>query len=189
VIGGSPTSATADVDLSKAVTVSGPGTAERVTLSLSAAGIPLGTAEGAARPSNGGFSAELTFPAITRWIVGGAVTATVSGAGEPKVFTLRAGQYPLASALGAGSLILALFALAYLESGLRTIRNGFRWGAGPVAAPVLGLLFGTSSWLCVSVLRSHEPLIGYGVPCAALGAIAATCILIATRKRRTRPAS
>jgi hypothetical protein len=39
------------------------------------------------------------------------------------------------------------------------------------------------------VLRSHEPLIGYGVPCAALGAIAATCILIATRKRRTRPAS
>ncbi|HKN51054.1 MAG TPA: serine/threonine-protein kinase, partial [Amycolatopsis sp.] len=63
VLDGTP-AASAEVDLSKVVSVSGPGTAGHVKLELSAAGIPLGSAEADAKPVNGGFAAQLTFPAI-----------------------------------------------------------------------------------------------------------------------------
>lgn len=173
-----------EVDLSKTFTVTGAGTPRQLSLDLSAAGIPLGSATATTKANgNGGFRADLTFPGLTRWIVGGAVTATVSADGEPQAFTLLTRQHPLASALGAGSLILALFALAYLESGLRTIRNGHRWRGALVTGPVLGLLFGATVWLCVSVLRVHEPSPAFGAGCAIAGAVAAGLVVVAARNR------
>jgi serine/threonine-protein kinase len=173
-----------DVDLSKTFTLTGTGSPQQVTMDLAAAGLPLGSATAPVRPDGTGFRADLEFPALTRWIVGGAVTATVRAEGQPQTFTLLTQQHPLASAMGAGSLILALFALAYLESGLRTIRNGYRWRGALVAGPILGILFGAAVWLCVSVLRIHEPSPLFGAGCAVAGAVAAGCVVAATRRRR-----
>ncbi|WP_410588035.1 serine/threonine-protein kinase [Amycolatopsis sp. lyj-23] len=183
VLGGAAVSAPVEVDLSKPVVLSGPGNPGRVELRLSAAGIPLGSAAAEAKPGANGFTAELTLPGIARWIVGGAVTAEVRTGSSTQSFTLLTSQHPLASAMGAGSLILALFALAYLESGLRTIRNGHRWRGAAVGGPVLGLLFGAAVWLCSSVLRVHEPSPGFGAGCAVAGAVAAGLVVAAARRR------
>ncbi|SFW69349.1 serine/threonine-protein kinase [Amycolatopsis australiensis] len=182
-LGGLPLSAPVEVDLSKPLTFTGAGNPGRVALALSAAGIPLGSAEADAKPDGNGFTAQLTLPAIARWIVGGAVTATVRTGPVTQTFTLLTSQNPLASAMGAGSLILALFALAYLESGLRTIRNGHRWRGASAGAPLLGLLFGAAVWLCLSVLRVHEPSPGFGAGCAVAGAVAAGLVVAASRRR------
>jgi serine/threonine-protein kinase len=182
-LGGAPVSAPVEVDLSKPLTLTGPGNPGPVAVDLAAAGIPLGSAEAQAKPDGNGFTAQLTLPGIARWIVGGAVTATVRTGSVTQTFTLRTSQHPLASAMGAGSLILALFALAYLESGLRTIRNGHRWPGAVVGAPVLGVLFGAAAWLCVSVLRVHEPSPGFGAGCAVAGAVAAGLVAAAARRR------
>jgi serine/threonine-protein kinase len=183
VLGGGSAAAPVEVDLSKPVVVTGPGNPGRVALDLSAAGIPLGSASADAKPDGNGFTAELTLPGVARWIVGGAVTAEVRTGSSTQTFTLLTSQHPLASAMGAGSLILALFALAYLESGLRTIRNGHRWRGAAVGGPVLGLLFGATVWLCVSVLRVHEPSPGLGAGCAVAGAVAAGLVVAAARRR------
>jgi serine/threonine-protein kinase len=185
VLGGTPVSAVPEVDFSKPLTLAGQGNPGHVTLDLSAAGIPLGSAEADTKPEGNGFTAQLSMPGITRWIVGGAVTATVPETGT-QTFTVLTRQHPLASAMGAGSLILALFALAYLESGLRTIRNGYRWRGAPIAGPVLGLLFGAAAWLCVSALRAHEPSPGFGAGCAVAGGLAAGFVVLATRRKVRR---
>jgi serine/threonine-protein kinase len=51
-----------------------------------------------------------------------------------------------------------------------------------VAAGLLGLLFGASLWLLVSVSTEHEPAIGAAVSCAALGAVAAASAAHAMRR-------
>ena len=183
-LGGAPASPAVEADLSKPLALAGPGTPGRVSLELSAAGIPLGSAEADAKPDGNGFTAQLVLPGIARWIVGGAVTASVRTGTGTQTFTLLTRQHPLASAMGAGSLILALFALAYLESGLRTIRNGYRWRGALVAGPVLGVLFGAAVWLCLSVLRVHEPSPAFGAGCAVAGALAAGCVVAASLRRR-----
>ncbi|MEU0797158.1 serine/threonine-protein kinase [Amycolatopsis sp. NPDC005961] len=182
-LGAQPVTVPVEVDLSKPLTLTGTGNPGRVALTLSAAGIPLGSAETEAKAAGNGFTAQLTLPAIARWVVGGAVTATVQTGPVTQTFTLLTSQHPLASAMGAGSLILALFALAYLESGLRTIRNGHRWRGASVGGPVLGLLFGAVAWLCISVLRVHEPAPGFGAGCAVAGAVAAGLVVAAARRR------
>ncbi|WP_033263294.1 serine/threonine-protein kinase [Amycolatopsis vancoresmycina] len=182
-LGGASVVAPVEVDLSKPLTLTGPGNPGRVALDLSAAGIPLGSASAEAKADGNGFTAQLTLPGIARWIVGGAVTASVRTGASTQTFTLLTSQHPLASAMGAGSLILALFALAYLESGLRTIRNGHRWRGAAVGGPVLGVLFGAAVWLCVSVLRVHEPSPGFGAGCAVAGAVAAGLVVAAARRR------
>jgi serine/threonine-protein kinase len=186
VVGGAPVSAPVEVDLSKPLTVTGPGNPGRVALGLAAAGIPLGSAETTAKAAGNGFTAQLELPGLARWIVGGAVTATVQTGNLTQTFTLLTSQHPLASAMGAGSLILALFALAYLESVLRNIRNGHRGRGALVAGPVLGVLFGAAVWLCVSVLRVHEPAAGFGAGCAVAGAVAAGFVVAAARRRNVR---
>ncbi len=183
LLGNTKVTAAVEVDLSKPLVLAGAGNPGRVAISLSAAGIPLGSAETVAKPDGNGFTAELTLPALARWVVGGAVTATVQTGPVTQTFTLLTSQHPLASAMGAGSLILALFALAYLESGLRTIRNGHRWRGAAVGGPVLGLLFGAVAWLCVCVLRVHEPAPGFGAGCAVAGAVAAGLVVAAARRR------
>jgi len=182
-VGGAPVSAPVEVDLSKPLTVTGPGNPGRVALDLSAAGIPLGSAETTSKAAGNGFTAQLELPGLARWIVGGAVTATIQTGTVTQTFTLLASQHPLASAMGAGSLILALFTLAYLESVLRNIRNGHRGRGALAAGPVLGILFGVALWLCLSVLRVHEPSPGFGAGCAVAGAVAAGFVVVAARRR------
>ena len=48
---------------------------------------------------------------------------------------------------------------------------------------MLGLLFGAVAWLCVAVLRVHEPAPGFGAGCAVAGAVAAGLVVAAARRR------
>ncbi|SDZ45620.1 serine/threonine protein kinase [Amycolatopsis xylanica] len=177
----------ASADLSKPFDIYGSGSPEEIKLELSAAGIPLGSTTAAAVPdAPGTFKAKTEMPAITRWIVGGTVTATLSAKEiVTQTFTFRTTQHPLASALGAGSLILGLFALAYLESGLRTVRNGHRWRGSSVGGPILGFLFGAAVWMVVSTMIGHEPAVMFGVGCGVAGAVGAILLVLATRKRHS----
>jgi serine/threonine-protein kinase len=161
----------ASVDLSTPVPIVG-GPA---TMSLSLAGIPIATASG---------HDSVAFPALTRWLVGGAVTGELTSAAGTQWFPAVAQQFPLASAMGAGSLLAGLFSLAYLESLLRTIRRG-RGGPGAfVGAVPLGALLGAAVWLLAAVLAQHEPALPYGIGCAAAGVLAAVTTVWATSVRK-----
>jgi eukaryotic-like serine/threonine-protein kinase len=160
----------ANVDLSLPVPITG----GEATMSLWLAGFPVASASG---------KDSVAFPALTRWLVGGAVTGRLQSATGTQEFPAIPQQFPLASAMGAGSLLACLFALAYLESTLRTVRRG-RTGAGKyVAAAPLGALFGLGGWLLVAVLAAHEPALPFGIGCAAAGVLAATATVWATSVR------
>jgi serine/threonine-protein kinase len=194
LVNGSPLAAGVVADLSRPITVTGPATGPvQVSLSLSAAGVPLGSSPAAtARPdSNGHFVTTVQLSSVARWIVGGAVTGelTLSRPGQPATvaqFTLDTKQAPIASAMGAGGLLLTLFAAAYIESTLRALRRGHRLRGAPVTAAVQGALFGASLWLLISVLIRHEPAGSFGVGCAVAGAIAGIGIVLGTQRQVTR---
>ncbi|WP_086818914.1 serine/threonine-protein kinase [Allokutzneria sp. NRRL B-24872] len=189
-INGAPVAEAVTVDLSKPIAVTGVGPITGpVQIALSGATVPLATAASAAvTPNrNGAFATEVHMPALARWIVGGAVTAEVRWArpGQPdavRQFTLLTQQYPLASAMGAGSLLLGLFALAYLESTMRTVRRGYRRPSARYTAIPLGALFGLAVWTFISVMSQHEPALPYGLACALAGALAAPCLVLATER-------
>ncbi|UJW33877.1 serine/threonine protein kinase [Saccharothrix sp. AJ9571] len=192
VVAGAPLPGPATVNLSRPISIevddAGDGPVD-VTLGLSVANVPLGSASAPAQTTEDGrLVTEVEQPGLSRWIVGGAVTGelTLSRPGDPVTvqrFTLVTEQHPLASALGAGSLLLALFAAAYLESGLRTLRQGRRWRAAKVAGPVLGAVFGVTAWLFASVLLGHEPSPLFALGAAAAGGVAAACVVLGVRPR------
>jgi serine/threonine-protein kinase len=177
------------VDLSKPLDVKGNSQVQGpVQIKLSGASLPLGSASQTVTPGpDGSFSGQVEMPAIARWIVGGAVTGEVQwtrpdGSAVVQEFTLLTQQHPLASAMGTGSLLLGLFALAYLESTLRTLRRGYRRPAARYTSSILGILFGFAAWVFISVMAVHEPSPLYGIACAAAGAIAAFCLVLATER-------
>ncbi|HEY4456792.1 MAG TPA: serine/threonine-protein kinase [Pseudonocardiaceae bacterium] len=194
LVDGTPIAAGVVADLSRQITVTGQaiGTGPfQLGLSLSAAGVPLGSSPNTTvQPDpSGHFAATVQLPAVTRWIVGGAVTGalTQSRPGQPATvaqFTVNTKQASIASAMGAGALLLALFAAAYIESTLRAVRRGHRPRGAPVTGAVQGALFGGSLWLLVSVLIRHQPTGLYGWGCALAGAVAAVGIVLATQGRR-----
>ncbi|MFC7612530.1 serine/threonine-protein kinase [Actinokineospora soli] len=154
------------VDLSEPVELAGKPSA----FTISAAGIPLGSVDVATGEPH----------PLLRWLVGGAATGEVVKDGAVQGFTLRTPQHPLASAMGAGSLLLGLFAVAYIESLARTLRRGHRRPAAPYAAFPLGALLGGAAWLLVSALNAHEPDPAYGIAAAAAGAVGAAALVLAT---------
>ncbi|MFJ6677045.1 protein kinase [Actinosynnema sp. NPDC091369] len=142
----------------------------------------------------------LTFelPGASRWIVGGAAVATVTSDGQSADYSLQPLTHPLISIMGAGSAVLLLFTLAYLESILRSLRRrpvsaaagsgaGSRAGTGAVvvAAP-LGFGLGVAVWLLPSVLLRHTPDLWPALVCGGLGAVAAVCTAVAARRSALR---
>ena len=193
VVNGSAVRQGAVADLSRPITVSGQATGTgpfQLVLSLSGSGVPLGSSPAATiQPDGSGhFATTVQLASVTRWIVGGAVTGelTMSRAGQPDTvaqFTLDTKQTPIASAMGAGGLLLTLFAAAYIESTLRVLRRGHRLRGAPVTGAVQGALFGAALWLLVSVLLRHEPAGLYCLGCAIAGAVAGVGVVLATRRR------
>ena len=192
VVNGSAVSGSVVADLSRPITVSGQAGAGafQLSLSLSAAGVPLGSSPATTTQpdTTGHFATTVQLSSVARWIVGGAVTGelTLSRPGQPATqaqFTLDTKQAPIASAMGAGALLLTLFAAAYIESTLRALRRGHRLRGAPVTGAVQGALFGASLWLLVSVLLRHEPAGLYGLGCAVAGAVAGAGIVLATQRR------
>ena len=178
------------LDLTRDVTVSGDMGAAKpseVSLTLSAAGVDLASASTNAVSVRGKrFEAAVRLPAVTRWVAGGAVTGEVTVRRPDQLtvtsrLTVLPSQQPLASVMGAGSLLIALFTIAYLESLLRALRGGLRRRSTPYAAVPLGLVFGATVWLFAGTLTRHEPVVGYAFGAAALGALAAVGAVLATR--------
>ncbi|MFI9012012.1 serine/threonine-protein kinase [Actinosynnema sp. NPDC053489] len=180
-------------DLSKPVTL-GLGDPTTAHLTLTAAGITLADVPATApdpadpNPAAAGPTSPLTFelPGASRWIVGGAAVATVTADGKSADYSLQPVTHPLVSIMGAGSAVLLLFALAYLESVLRSVRRR-RAGTGAVvvAAP-LGFGLGVAVWLLASVLLRHAPDLWPALVCGALGAAAAVCTVVAARRSALR---
>ncbi|MGX7825716.1 serine/threonine-protein kinase [Actinokineospora sp. 24-640] len=170
-VNGQPITAPVTLDLSEPLRITGGATA----FTLNAAGIPLGSVS---VPEGEKVTAEPQ--PLLRWVVGGAATGEITADGRVHAFTVRTPQHPMASVMGAGSLLLALFALAYVESLARTLRRGYRRPAAPFAALPLGALFGAAVWLLVSALTAREPALAYGLGSAGAGAVAASALVLAT---------
>jgi len=190
-IDGKPAVTPVSLDLSRPFTVTGAPTPATLRFTLSAAGVDLDTVQVPVTPNpDGTFTATVEPRPLTRWLVGGAATGTLdTGTGEPQRFAVRPPQTPIASAMGGGSLLLALFALAYLESVMRTLRRGHRRPAAPVAALPLGAVLGLGVWLFVSTLGAREPSAGYAIGAAVAGAIGAAALVLATAWSARRRAS
>ncbi|MEU4767211.1 protein kinase [Actinosynnema sp. NPDC023794] len=198
-----------DVDLSKPVSV-GQGNPATARLAVTAAGITLAdvpasppassltsspasvptdgtptSPDGGVRPDPSAPTASpLAFelPGASRWIVGGAAVATVTADGQSTDYSLRPVTHPMISIMGAGSAVLLLFALAYLESILRSLRRRRAGTAAVVAAAPLGFALGVAVWLLPSVLLRHTPDLWPALVCGGLGVAAAVCTAVATRR-------
>ncbi|MFD0202962.1 MULTISPECIES: serine/threonine-protein kinase [Saccharothrix] len=182
-------------DLSKPFTL-GEGNPTTARLTVTAVGITLadvpastpstaGTA-GSDAPANPGPPLTFELPGASRWIVGGAAVATVTADGKSTDYSLQPITHPVISIMGAGSAVLLLFTLAYLESILRSLRRRRHSGTGAVvvAAP-LGFGLGVAVWLLPSVLLRHTPDLWPALVCGGLGAVAAVCTAVATRRSAT----
>ena len=165
-VNGQPVTAPVTVDLSEPLALTGKPEA----FTISAAGIPLGSVDPATGEPH----------PLLRWLVGGAATGEVVKGGAAQAFTLRTPQHPLASAMGAGSVLLGLFAVAYIESLARTLRRGHRRPAAPFAALPLGALLGAAVWMLVCALKAVEPDPVYGIGAAVAGAVGAAALVLAT---------
>ncbi|GLW95543.1 serine/threonine-protein kinase [Actinokineospora globicatena] len=179
------------VDLSKQIIVAGraPGDVE-LRFDLRAGGVLLGRVRKViATTPEGTFETTFKPEPLWRWLAGGAVTAEVQLGDDPvETFTLRSAAHPMATVMGAGSLLLSLFALANVEAQMRALRRGHRRPAAPYVAFPLGLLFGLTVWLFITAITTHEPAIPYAIGTALAGAIAASAFVLATAwsARRSR---
>ncbi|MBB5804423.1 serine/threonine-protein kinase [Saccharothrix ecbatanensis] len=203
-------------DLSKPVTVSvAGGDPATARLALTVAGITLADVPAVVAPATGaggetGSTGEtgetgstgaggaggaqvevpvpLTFelPGATRWIVGGAAVATVTADGKSQEYSLQPDTHPLISIMGAGSVVLLLFALAYLESILRSLRRRQAGTGAVIVAAPLGFALGVAVWLLPSVLLRHTPDVWPALVCGGLGVAAAVCTAVATRRAALR---
>jgi serine/threonine-protein kinase len=160
-------------DLSLPVVVDAPSSPARLT--ITAAGVQLAAVEG--DPVAG-----LELPGVTRWIVGGAASATVTAGSSSREYLLTPTHHPMLSLMGAGSAVLLLFTLAYLESILRSLRRRQAGSGAVIIAAPLGFGLGVSVWLLPTVLFRHEPALWPALVGGLLGAVAAVCVAIATRR-------
>ncbi len=130
---------------------------------------------------------DVTAPPLTRWIAGGAVHGQVrldrAGTSSVQEVTIEPRQTPPASVMGAGGVLAALFALAYLESTRRLLRDGSRQGSAVFAAGALGAVLGFGVWLSAATLSRQVPVAAAGICCVLLGAAAATAAAAASRSR------
>jgi serine/threonine-protein kinase len=78
--------------------------------------------------------------------------------------------------------VLLLFTLAYLESILRSLRRRQAGSGAVIIAAPLGFGLGVAVWLLPTVLFRHEPVLWPALVGGLLGAVAAVCVSIATRR-------
>ena len=154
-------------------------------LRLSAVGIDLGeSTSGPIAVQAGRWETTIEPPQLARWLAGGAVTGEVvldrGGATiAAERLTVRPEQTPLLSAMGAGSVLLMMFTLAYLESILRSVRRRQLRRSGPVLAAPVGAVFAAAGCLLGCVLSRTEPRVDILLAGAVLGGIAAALATVA----------
>ncbi|WP_026422873.1 serine/threonine-protein kinase [Actinokineospora inagensis] len=191
VVNGQATDKKVQVDLSRPITIAGRSSGQTdLYFQLRAAGVLIGGIRKEIAPAaDGTFSTVVKPTPLLRWLAGGAVTAEVKLGTDPAMrFTLESATHPMATVMGSGSLLLALFALAYVEAQMRALRRGHRRPSAPFTAIPLGMLFGVATWLFSTAILTHEPALPFAIGSAAAGAVAASGFVLATSwaARRTR---
>ncbi|MFI5953954.1 protein kinase [Cryptosporangium sp. NPDC051539] len=183
------------VDLSEPIPIrvddAGPGT-YHVELDVSVLGRHLGRA--ASDPhratGRGEWNTSVLLESWVRWAAGGVLTGRLSlvrtGGTEPAASTdvlLLPVQPPIASLMGGGSVLVILFALAYLQSLAAGVRRGESMVVAAVGAGALGAVAGLGVWMAAAVLHRSELLPPVGVGCAVLGFGAFCAAVLSVRIR------
>jgi serine/threonine-protein kinase len=153
------------------------GTPEAVDLRLSMGGVSIGSARSQVLPEPDGSFRSLVDLASRRYLAGGRLKGHLSLlAGDSPIaarsFPVKAARSALLTLPGAVSLAAILFAAAYAESLLRTLRKGRRQRLGQAGLVALGVLMGPALAIFASFAAGREPSVIIALLAAALGAAA-----------------
>ncbi|MEU5695958.1 serine/threonine-protein kinase [Actinosynnema sp. NPDC020468] len=173
------------VDLSKPVVVPVADGVTSAEFDIWAAGFSVARTAGVVADGRATFE----LPGAARWVVGGAVDAAVTTNTGVTEYSLQPPQNPMISIMGVGSGVLLLFTFAYLESLLRSLRRRQSGTAAVVASAPLGFGLGVAVLVLPSVLLRVAPGLWPAVACGVLGASAAVCTAVATRRAAASRAS
>jgi Protein kinase domain len=201
IAGVDPTSADPiEIDLSKPipVTVTGlPG--EKTALALDVLGAPLGGRETPLVAGGPALTADVPVP-VNPYVLAGRMTGElrVLNGETPTAayrFGIRTTQSALTTALAVGSVVLALFAAAYVESYIRTLRRGRSRFSGSFGLPLSAAALAVAVVGAVWILLGREPTVPTVVGSAAVAATAGIAATIGAmrigrkyRYRRSRQA-
>lgn len=178
------TGAEVHADLSRPIPVTVTGVAgDRVALGLDVLGAPAGRRE--APIVAGGPAPTALVPApVNPFLLAGRTTAvlTVWDGQTPTAayrFGLRTTQSGARTAVAVGTVVLALFTAAYLESYLRGLRRGQRRISGGIGVPLCAAGFAVAVVGAAWVLGGREPTVATLVASAAVGTAAGVAATIA----------
>jgi len=196
VAGVDPTTAdVVEIDMSKPipVTVAGaPG--ERVKLAVDVLGTPVAGQQAPLVPGGQEMTAAVP-PPVNPYLLAGNLTGEVSVlSGETPTATYRFGihstQPALTTAFAVATVVLALFAAAYVESYIRTLRRGRSRLSGSFGLPLSAAALAVAALGAVWVLLGREPtvatLVGSSAVAAAAGIAATIGAMRIGRKYRYR---
>ncbi|WP_102146045.1 serine/threonine-protein kinase [Mycobacterium hubeiense] len=189
-----------EVDMTKPipVTVTGvPG--DTAALALDVLGTSLGRHQAPFIPGAPGLTAEVPSP-VNPYVLAGNVTAELRVlSGETPTATYRFGirttQPGLTTAVAVATVVLTLFAAAYVESYIRVLRRGRSRFSGSFGLPLSAAALAVAVVAAVWILLGREPTMATVIGCAAAAAAAGIAATIGAmrigrkyRYRRSRRA-
>jgi serine/threonine-protein kinase len=183
VAGVDPTTADrVEIDMSKPIPVTVAGVpADNVALGLNIFGTTIGRHDAPVIAGPGGATADVPAP-VNPYIVAGRMTGVLAlsspeGPTTTYRFGMRSTQSAMTTALGVATVLLALFAAAYIESYIRALRRARSRLSGSFGLPLCAAALAVAVVSAVWILLGREPtvatLIGSAV-LAAGGGVAAT---------------
>lgn len=189
-----PLDLTVPVPVTVTVTVTGgAGLADAATLALDVLDIPVKNTDAAPLVNQGGAAVATLPPLGGQYVVAGTLTGTLTllQAGqviETWTFPVRTTQPATTTAAAVGLAALVLFAIAYLESFLRSLRRGRGRITGIIGATVTAGVLGAAVVGALWILTARPPTTTTVVVCAAVaaGAGAAAAVGAARIGRRRR---
>jgi serine/threonine-protein kinase len=165
------------VDLAKPIPVSLIGaTGDQVALAWNVLGFPLGRHVSAVTRDAHGATAALPSP-LNPYVIAGQMTAELTVLNGADVtatyrFGMRSTQPATTTALAAGAVLLALFALSYLEATMRAMRQARSRVMGIIRMPLSAAALAVAVVAGVWVVSSREATLTTLAGSAALAALA-----------------
>ncbi|ABG94991.1 possible protein kinase [Rhodococcus jostii RHA1] len=184
-----------DLTVPVSVTVAGAGLADTATLALDVLDIPVKNTGAAPLINQGGAAVATLPPPGGQYFVAGTLTGTLTLLQAGQVidtwtFPVRTTQPATTTAAAVGLAALTLFAVAYLESFLRSLRRGRSRITGitgaTVTAGVLGAAVVGALWILTARLPTTTTVVACAAVAAAAGAAAAVGAARIGRRRRYR---
>jgi hypothetical protein len=189
-----------EVDMSKPIPVTVAGVAgNAAALALNVLGTPLSRHDAPLVPGGPALTAAVPAP-INPYVLAGRTTGELTVLnGETATATYRFGvrttQPAMTTAVAVGTVVLALFAAAFIESYIRVLRRGRSRFSGSFGLPLSAAALAVAVVGAVWVLMGREPTMATLVGCAALAAAAGIAATIGAmrigrkfRYRRSRRA-